>query len=125
MINNFKKNLVTFDTSYSLAQYEAGGLRMFQEGKLLDGYFDKIFVINSFLAMVTSKILGIPLFVGAWGNPAEIRNDTGQPMWSYLALENQKKAKEMGHELWNKALKAFNKDEALKTEQSCYDELLK
>jgi len=159
MNNNFKKNLVTFDTAYSLAQYEAGGLRMFQEGKLLNGYFNKIFVINiasniknpyvigksklikisehveyldvplgrfrflaafkkinfifsilstiiivtrlckknnvsfirgedalvnGLLAMITSKILGIPLFVGVWGNPAEIRNDTGQPMWPYL-----------------------------------------
>ena len=46
MNNSLKKNLVSFDTAYSLAQYEAGGLQIFQEGKLLKGYFDTIFVIN-------------------------------------------------------------------------------
>lgn len=67
MKNNSKKNLVCFDTAYSLAQFEAGGLEIFTEEELLNGYFNPIFVINI----------------------------------------------------------AFNKDDALKVEQSCYDELLK
>lgn len=159
MKNNSKKNLVCFDTAYSLAQYEAGGLEIFTEGKLLNGYFNTIFVINiasnikspnvigkstliklsdhieyldvplgrfrflaafkkinfiftilstliavirickknnisfirgedaeinGFLAMLISKIMNIPLLIGVWGNPAEIRNYTGKPMWPYL-----------------------------------------
>ena len=46
MKNHLNKKLVCFDTAYSLAQYEAGGLDMFQEGKLLNGYFKTVFVIN-------------------------------------------------------------------------------
>ena len=34
--------------------------------------------------MLISKITRIPLFIGVWGNPAEMRNDTGKPMWPYL-----------------------------------------
>lgn len=159
MKNHLNKKLVCFDTAYSLAQYEAGGLVMFQEGKLLNGYFKTVFVINiasniknpnligkskliklsqhweyldvpmgrfrflsrfkkinfifsilsalfavrrickknnvsfirgedaeinGFLAMLISKITRIPLFIGVWGNPAEVRNDTGKPMWPNL-----------------------------------------
>ncbi len=159
MSSKSKKNLVCFDSAYSLAAYEAGSLHVFQEGKLLDGYFEKLYVINiasninnpdlvarskliklserieyldvplgrfralksfkkinflfsifstvilvvrlckkndvsfirgenpqinGLLALLVSKLTRIPLFIGVWGNPAELRHDTGSPMYPYL-----------------------------------------
>ena len=42
MNSKSEKNLICFDTAYSLTAYETGSLHIFQEGKLLDGYFDKL-----------------------------------------------------------------------------------
>lgn len=58
MKNNSKKNLVCFDTAYSLAQYEAGGLEIFTEGKLLNGYFNTIFVINIASNIKSPNVIG-------------------------------------------------------------------
>lgn len=159
---NSKRVLVTFDTAYSLNQYNNGGLLEFQRGKLLNGYFDKLLVINiasninkkpitpraigkcklvnfldstdsieyldvpfgrfhflkkfqrvnffcslistlltiinlakknnylfvrgedphlnGFLAIVVAKFLKVPSLIGVWGNPDEVREDTGAPL---------------------------------------------
>ena len=159
MNSKSEKNLICFDTAYSLTAYKAGSLHIFQEGKLLDGYFDKLYVVNiasniknphvigrskliklsehveyldvplgrfralaafkkinflfsifstvisvvrlckknnicfirgedpqvnGLLALLISKIVGIPLFIGVWGNPGELRQDMGAAMWPYL-----------------------------------------
>ena len=159
---NSKRVLVTFDTAYSLNHYNDAGLIEFQLGKLLDGYFDKLLVINiasninkkltlpgvigkgkllkfinsqdkieyldvpygrfhflklfqrinffcslistlniiihlgkknnylfirgedallnGLLAIIVAKYFKVPSLIGVWGNPDEIREDTGSPM---------------------------------------------
>jgi glycosyltransferase involved in cell wall biosynthesis len=166
MRSKSKKTLICFDSAYSLSAYEAGSLQIFQEGKLLDGYFDKLYVVNiasninnpdsvgrsklikvserieyldvplgrfrslksfmkinflfsifssvllavrlckkndvsfirgenpqvnGLLALLVSKLTRIPLFIGVWGNPAELRDDTDSPMYpkllKFIAIE--------------------------------------
>ena len=59
---NSKRVLVTFDTAYSLNHYNDAGLIEFQLGKLLDGYFDKLLVIN--IASNINKKLTLPGVIG-------------------------------------------------------------
>lgn len=157
-----KRILVTFDTAYSLDKYENAELIEFQLGKLLNGYFDKLLVINiasninkklitpgvigkgkllkflhsqdkieyldvpygrfhflkafqrinffcslistlntvihlgkknnylfirgedallnGLLAIIVAKYFKVPSLIGVWGNPDEVREDTGAPM---------------------------------------------
>ena len=163
---NSERVLVTFDTAYSLNQYNDGALIEFQKGKLLNGYFDKLLVVNiasninkklsapgvigkcklvnfidsndsieyldvpfgrfhflkkfqkvnffcslistlltiinlgkknnylfvrgedphlnGFLALVVAKYFKVPSLIGVWGNPDEIRKDTGLPLFPRL-----------------------------------------